>query len=116
MLANSAASRGLPHAVIRNLNYLYSMHGHWHYGRYHSVRNTWNGQLPPNAPEYTPRRPSARMVTKNALAKVEHEWDSQAWQGMSEVIHMAEARDQVEFGQVVRRRVREVLPGGKVLL
>jgi hypothetical protein len=94
---------------------LYHKHRMWHRMRYHQVRHTWNGQLPPGSPEYTIRPLAPRLTAKNAQAKVEHEWDTQAWRAMSEVMHLAEARDRVEFGKVVRRKVRETLPSGRVL-
>jgi hypothetical protein len=116
MLANAATTRGLPHQLLKNMHELYRTHAVWHFARYHAVRGKWNGQLPPDAPDYVARASPGRMANKSARAKLDHDWDAQAWRAMSEVMHMAEARDKVDLGRVVRRRVREPLPSGKVLV
>ncbi|KAF9222461.1 hypothetical protein BS17DRAFT_881244 [Gyrodon lividus] len=105
LLLNSANYRGVPHRVIRNLNLLRKRHVDWVHGSYYAQlsKNAWKPQLPPTAPEYSPKPlvpESYRAAIAQARRRENKEADECCWDALGEVVKMAEGRHNLSLGRV----------------
>lgn len=111
-LYNSSHTRGLAHQITKFL-------GHFIYQerRRHSEGKNrgpaWNGQLPPDSPQYKPPPPKKiSQIAKQAKAKALSVLEEEALGPLREVVRMAEGRDEILFGNLknyTRVKPRKIL-------
>ncbi|KAF5354873.1 hypothetical protein D9756_005562 [Leucocoprinus leucothites] len=113
LLYNSSHTRGLPHQITKFLGHFIYVQRRRHYESKNKGL-TWNGQLPPNSPQYQPPQPTkpgkiAKQERKQLLSTFEQE----ALGPLREVVRMAEGRDEISFGNLknyTRVRPRKTPP------
>ncbi|KAF9012637.1 hypothetical protein BDQ17DRAFT_1232430 [Cyathus striatus] len=93
LLFSASKSRGLPHRLFYNLNYfVYLARRRVAYAEKRALR-------------WKPNASPAEYARKMQRSKVQKEkLDSQGWNALSEVIGMAEGRDNVSLGRIILRR------------
>jgi hypothetical protein len=101
-LYNSCQSRGVPHQVTRNLGFLVlSEHQRL---RSHQFQS-WSPQLPLTSPRYKPSRPlDSQQKLKEERLKRWADFDVNALAALSEVVRMAEGRQNMSLGQIAIKR------------
>jgi hypothetical protein len=96
LLYTSAASRGLPHDVVRNLASLQRRHVTWE--KYNRPAEVWNPKLPPS--EYQIKASKASTMQSGGGNKL----DEKAWNALNEVVRMAEGRNGLILGRVKNKQ------------
>lgn len=97
LLHNAALSRGLPHRAILHLFHLSRSNHHWSSENQEYPIIAWSPQLRRDDPKY---RPGWNMTSNQRKRKAEVDIASKAWNGLGEVIRMAEGRDGILLGKV----------------
>ncbi|CCM02966.1 uncharacterized protein FIBRA_05081 [Fibroporia radiculosa] len=106
LLLVSAQSRGLPHRLTRNLNFLQKEHPRFRDIKAGSIleRQWWNPQLPQDSERYKPRiiklgsRADRREDRKDKWRKL----DEDSWGALGEAVLMAEGRSAISLGRILR--------------
>ncbi|KAG7088474.1 hypothetical protein E1B28_012463 [Marasmius oreades] len=96
LLYNSAASRGLPHQLTRNLSFIV-LSEHQRLRRQASQLPVWNPRLPYDSREYQVRKSTAKENAKQRWK----EFSDDAWKSLGEVVRMAEGRDNISLGRIM---------------
>ena len=102
LLLNSSRSRGLAHQVTKNLSNLVLS----------EKRRQWNVEY--SYPVWDPSVPPTPQTVARTEKRLQKMRETQAFAGnglaaLSEIIRMAEGRDEVSLGRVMlRRRVRKI--------
>ncbi|KAF9237872.1 hypothetical protein BU15DRAFT_88562 [Melanogaster broomeanus] len=109
LLVNSANYRGVPHQVVRNLNLLRQGNIGWVQGHYYVslTKNAWKPQLSPTAPEYSPKAivPDTHRAAMVQIIRRENlQVNERCWNGLGEVVKMAEGRHNLCLGRVRMKR------------
>ncbi|KZT03931.1 uncharacterized protein LAESUDRAFT_738068 [Laetiporus sulphureus 93-53] len=104
LLTISARSRGLPHRITRNMNFLLKAHKQFLKLKSAGVssRQWWNPTLPPDSERYQPKTviPGSRAGNKADTAAKFLKLDHDAWGALGEVVIMAEGRDRLSLGRI----------------
>lgn len=102
ILYNSCKSRGLPHQLTRNLGFLVlSEHQRLRGYQYRA----WSPQLPPTSPLYqSAQKPAMGQKVKDKNHKKWAEFDENAWSALSQVVRMAEGRQEISLGQIAIKK------------
>jgi hypothetical protein len=100
LLYNSATSRGLPHNLTKNLSFLMYGHRKWWMDRFFTPSGSpWNPHRPPDPiPAISPK-----AKQKDAKRHRWREMDDRAWNGIEDVVKMAEGRHQISLGKVLAK-------------
>jgi len=100
LLYNSSHTRGLAHQITKFIGHFIYRERHRHSeGKNRGL--VWNGQLPPDSPQYKPPPPKKpSQIAREARAKTLSAFEEEALGPLREVVRMAEGRDEILFGNL----------------
>lgn len=97
LLHDASLSRGLPHRALLHLFHIARSDHAWCIEHQVFQKSAWNPHLDPGDSRYKP----GWNMTKNFRSRqAEVELESKMWNGLDEVMRMAEGRDNVFLGEI----------------